>query len=340
MKNANVIRALIDAPWAIMPDKLRAICGVVANHTAGIAAVSDTLAAARSPVRRRQGAVAVLPVYGTVAQRMNLLMAYSGGTSTEKLSRDFAQALADDSVGSIVLEIDSPGGTVYGVEEIAAEIRAARGRKPIVAMVNSLAASAAYWIASQADEIVVTPSGEVGSIGVYAVHVDESKALEDAGFDVTLVTAGRRKVEGNPYEPLTEEALEGIQGRVNDYYRRFVSGVAAGRDVSASTVRSGFGEGAVVGSDDAVNRGMADRVGTMAETITRLTRPGAEVRTIGRRATATDAAPCASIPAPDPDPEPKPDVEPDTVPDEPQKSQANEQERESRNRRRRRLTAV
>ena len=156
-----------------------------------------------------------------------------------------------------------------GVEELSAEIFQARGQKPITAVANSLAASAAYWIATAADELVVTPSGEVGSIGVFAAHEDVSGMLEQAGVKVNLVSAGRYKTEGNPFEPLTEEARASIQGRVDEYYEQFVSAVARNRGVKRSEVRNGFGEGRVVGAKQAVSLGMADRVGTLDETINR-----------------------------------------------------------------------
>ncbi|MCC7371633.1 MAG: S49 family peptidase, partial [Chloroflexi bacterium] len=131
-------------------------------------------------------------------------------------------------------------------------------------------ASAAYWIASSADEIVVTPSGEVGSIGVFTAHEDISAALEAEGVTVTLISAGKYKTEGNPFEPLSEEARGAIQARVDDYYSMFVRAVARGRGVKPADVRGGFGQGRVVGADEAVRLGMADRVGTMAQTVERL----------------------------------------------------------------------
>ena len=277
-RNTAVIRAVFDSPWAIIPEKLTAICEVVTKHADGLQAAREYIAAARSPVKRQNGSIAVIPIYGTIAQRMNLMSAFSGGTSTEKLAKSFREAMAYESVGSIVLDIDSPGGSVYGVDELAAEIRAARGRKPIVAVANSLAASAAYYIASQADEIVVTPSGEIGSIGVYAVHADESQAWEEAGVRWSFISAGKFKTEGNHLEPLGDDARAHMQSRVNDYYDAFIDAVAQGRGVKASAVRKGFGEGRVVGAKQAVALGMADRVATLDETITRLSGKGATVR--------------------------------------------------------------
>jgi len=172
----------------------------------------------------------------------------------------------------VVLDVDSPGGAVNGVEELADEMLRARGQKPVVAVANTLAASAAYWIATAADEVVVTPSGEVGSIGVFAVHEDFSAALEAAGIRVSLVSAGKYKMEGNPYEPLGDEGRAALQERVDDYYGMFVGAVARGRGVAAKDVREGFGQGRLVGARQAVELGMADRVATLDETLDRVAR--------------------------------------------------------------------
>ncbi|NJN53292.1 MAG: S49 family peptidase [Anaerolineae bacterium] len=182
----------------------------------------------------------------------------SGAVSVQKFTAQFRAALRDPDIASIVIDVDSPGGQVGGVEELAAEIFDARGQKPITAVVNTLAASAAYWIASAADEIVISPSGQAGSIGVFLIHEDMSAALAAAGETVTLISAGKYKVEGNPFEPLTEEARGAMQEMVNEYYGMFTKAVARNRGVKVADVRNGFGEGRVVGAGQAVALGMAD----------------------------------------------------------------------------------
>lgn len=223
--------------------------------------------------------IAVIGIRGVIAQHVRQVDDISGpgGTSTERVSLSLRAALDDPAVKAIVLDVDSPGGNTHGVQELAAEIFAARGRKPIIAQVNSTAASAAYWLASQADEIVVTPGGEVGSIGVYGVHKDVSVAAEKQGLKVTFISAGPYKVEGNPFEPLSAEAQAYGQTLVDATYDTFVGDVARGRAVKAAAVRGGFGQGRVVLAKDAVREGMADRVGTMDETLRRVAKmkPGA-----------------------------------------------------------------
>lgn len=237
-----------------------------------------------APVRR-VGTIAVLPIAGVIAHRISSVNQLSGpgGTSTEGLGQQFDAVIADPDVVAVVFDVDSPGGSVFGVQELADKIHAARGTKPIVAVSNALAASAGYWLASAADEVVVTPSGEVGSIGVYGLHQDVSRAADAAGYTHTFISAGRYKVEGNSFEPLGDEARAAMQGRVDDYYRAFTSAVARGRGVSAVDVRNGFGEGRVVGAQQAVKLGMADRVATLDETIARLANPRSRAH-VGQRA--------------------------------------------------------
>jgi len=285
----HVMALVREQPWAILPAKLAAITDLLRFRAEGGRLTAEEIgarigAAAERPNPARAGAVAVIPVYGTIVQRADLFTEMSGGTSTERVSALFSQAMGDPCVGSIVLRIDSPGGGVYGVAELADQILKARGRKTIVAVADSMAASAAYWIASAADEIVVTPGGEVGSIGVFAAHEDVSRYLDAEGVTVSLISAGKYKTEGSPFEPLSDEARAAMQSRVNDYYWLFVRAVAKGRGVSVDDVRGGFGEGRVVGAQQAVKLGMADRVDTYDATVGRLARGGA--RPSGQRADA------------------------------------------------------
>lgn len=273
-RDVHILQAIQDGAWAILPEKLAAIVDLIEAHANAPALHEGNFAARPARGVMQSGAVAVLPLFGSIFQRANMLTEFSGGTSTQAFAGQLRQALGDESIGSILIDVDSPGGNVFGVPELADEIFRARGRKPIVAIANSLAASAAYWLASQADEFVVTPSGEVGSIGVLAIHRDFSEQEKQLGLKTTIVSAGKFKTEGNPSEPLGDEARAAIQARVEDYYGMFAKAVARGRGVSAGTVRKGFGEGRLVGAQQAVSEGMADRVATFEETVSRLSRSG------------------------------------------------------------------
>ena len=277
----RILQAVTQTPWAILPSKLVVIRDLLAIRASGqrlsdeeIAAEmngQEVKAARGDALYEQRGDTAVLPLVGTIIPRMSFFRESSGAVSVQRFTTAFRAAMKEPDISSVIIEVDSPGGQVDAVEELSTEIFKARGTKPITAVVNTMAASAAYWIATAADEVVVTPSGEVGSIGVFAMHQDVSEMAAMKGVKVSLISAGKYKVEGNPFEPLTEEAREAIQKRVDEYYGMFVSAVARNRGVSRSTVRGGhYGEGRMVGAKEAVASGMADRVGTLDETISKL----------------------------------------------------------------------
>ena len=285
MNHQLLVAEYLATPWALMPERLSAVTAVIARWSGDSRAseeVMNSVATDRS-VReaRRQssasnsgGGIAVLPFYGIVTQRGNMVDDVSGpGTaSTQQFSNMLRAALQDETVSQILIDIDSPGGSVYGVAELADEIVNARSHKPIVAIANSLAASAAYWIGCSASELYVTPGGEVGSIGVWQAHQDYSKAMDDAGVKTTLISAGKFKVEGNPYAPLDEEAQGFMQSRVDDYYAAFTKAVAKGRGVPISQVRDGMGQGRVLGADAALASSMVDGIATFDDVVKKMRR--------------------------------------------------------------------
>ena len=284
-----------ETPWAIQPQKLDAIVEVLALRSQGVR-FSDEEAAARIGALRLgagqgKGAsgIAVLPIHGTITQRPSVFSEASGGTSTMQVAQALREAVADQSIAGILLDVDSPGGTVNGVPELAAEIRTARHKKPVVAVANTLAASAAYWLASAAQELWVSPSAEVGSIGVFAIHEDWSSFYDAAGIEHTLIKAGKFKAEGVDFAPLSDEAKAAVQAQVDEFYRMFVSAVGKYRDVGVDTVREGFGQGRTVMARHAVEERMADTVGTFEDALSRVAQLAAE------KATAKVAASVAPI---------------------------------------------
>lgn len=273
MRYLNILLNCAAEPWAMQRDKLMEIAAFIKYKARGGDVAAEEIARitqkAENQVAKSQGDIGILPVFGVLSQRMNMMAEMSGGTSTELLGQQFRAMLADPSVKAIVMDFHSPGGTTFGMEELAAEIHASRGTKPIIAQVNSMAASAAYWLAAQADEIVVTPGGKAGSIGVYSVHEDISKFLESEGVKVTMISAGANKTLGNEFEPLSNDARATIQKSVDEANNMFVRAVARGRGVSLATVNDQFGQGLMFGATELVSRGMADKVGTMADTLER-----------------------------------------------------------------------
>ena len=283
MNKQLLLSEFLTTPWAMMPERLQAMSGILTRWSAGEPASEETRFQVNTDrvlrdTRKQMAAastgtgIAVLPLYGVVTQRGNMVDDISGpgSTSTQQFTSVLRQMLADDTVGQILIDIDSPGGSVYGVSELASEIVKARAQKPVIAVANSLAASAAYWIGCSASEFYVTPGGEVGSIGVWQAHFDYSKALEEEGVKPTLISAGKFKVEGNPYVPLDKQAQAFMQSRVDDYYNAFIEAVAQGRGVSASEVRSGMGEGRVLGADAALAAGMVDGIATFDDVLAKM----------------------------------------------------------------------
>lgn len=180
--------------------------------------------------------------------------------STRLLAATVTNLANDPEVGTIVLDISSPGGAVTGTAEAGDAIFAARERKKVVTIVNPLAASAAYWIASQASQIIAIPSADVGSIGVFMMHADCSGLMEQVGVKPTFIFAGEHKIEGNPYEPLADEARANWQEEVDTIYSEFLKAVARGRGVSVDEVREKFGKGRTLMAPAAKKVGMIDAI--------------------------------------------------------------------------------
>lgn len=266
------------APLALHPSALARIVAVARADGPVVREVEASVEARRgaSSMVVASGGVAVLPLKGVITPAGSFLsMLFGDGAAGLRGFRlGLREALGSEDVSAIVLDVDSPGGLVDLVTETAAEVRAARAQKPVVAVANTFAASAAYWIASQADELVVTPSGDVGSIGVYTAHEDWSGFEAQLGVVTTLVSAGRFKVEGNPYAPLDDQARAAMQETIDEVYSTFVEDVAAGRGATAQAVRDGYGEGRVLPAARAVAAGLADEVATLEATVARMARGG------------------------------------------------------------------
>jgi signal peptide peptidase SppA len=296
----HLLAFCLSTPWALRPETMAAYAALLAGRAelpafvevpllperrarakADIRAMEDDgweppppepYAAIRSSTAGAGGAIAVIPVRGTIVQRAEMLDMCEGGTSTEDISRAVNMALADNTVSQILLHIHSPGGSVYGVQELGNELRAARKEKPIVAVADSLAASAAYWIGCSAGEFYMTPGGEVGSIGVWSAHQNLAEALKAKGIEIKLISAGKFKTEGHPYGPLPDEAAAFMQSRVDDYYTAFTEAVAKGRNVPIAQVRDGMGQGRVLGADAAMAEKMVDGVMTFGDVVKKMQR--------------------------------------------------------------------
>lgn len=260
----NFVRAVAREPWALLPEYLAELTTAAARLIAGEMSESDLEALLARPGAQqspKQGYIAVIPVQGILYKRG------FWNPGTDEIAAAVKAATADPSIQGIILNIDSPGGSVYGTSELGDAVFAARQAKPTWAVANALAASAAYWVGSQADRFYATTSGDVGSIGVWMAHADLSKALADVGITVTLISAGKYKTEGNPFQPLSDEAKAAFQASVAESYDQFLAAVARGRGVTVDQVRTGMGEGRVVSAARGIELGMIDGVATLDQAI-------------------------------------------------------------------------
>ncbi len=262
-----VIKAVFDHRWAILPGYLETILQVV-NRQGGLEAALAGRKAYEdrapslppAPPGLTGDQLAVIPIIGPIFPRATLFSSISGGTSISRLTAGLKAALEDPTVAGIVLSIDSPGGEVTGVSEFAQAVYDARGKKPITAYVQGMAASAAYWIASAADEIVLADVGEVGSIGVVAAYSDDKEAQKKRGV-VTHEIVSSQSPHKRP-DVSTEAGRAQVQEVVDAIAAVFVATVARNRKVSEGMVLETFGQGALFVGQKAVGRKMADRVGT------------------------------------------------------------------------------
>lgn len=264
---------VLTSPWAIVPEKLFEIQEIYSTHLRGDKTNFDFV---KARINEHSGPIddtavftiindtAIIPIQGIIAKRMNLLTQISGGVSAQLVGRDIKEVLANDTIKSILLDIDSPGGTIDGTQELADIIFAGRGQKPIVAYSDGMIASAAYWIGSAADRIYI--SGDtvtVGSIGVVASHVDYSRYEEKIGIKTTEIYAGKYKRIASQYQPLSEEGRQTIQDQVDFLYTVFVNEVAKQRSVSAGKVLENMADGKIFIGNQAIGAGLVDDMATL-----------------------------------------------------------------------------
>lgn len=294
-KLIRLAERVLNRPLMILPEKLALIAqvldgriGIDASDLKDIEAsdllrngpdasrfVGSNLAAdgkARKPYRV-DGSTAIIPVLGSLVNRGAWIGSnMSGMTSYEGIAFQLEQAAADSDVKSIILDMDSPGGEAVGAFEIADKVRSVAKLKNVTAVVNGMAASAAYAIASAASQIIATPSGVSGSIGVVLMHADYSIALHQQGVKPTFIHAGAHKVDGNPYEPLSESVKADLQAEVDQFYSLFVSSVAKGRkgrmtekSIRGTEARTYIGQAAL-------DAGLVDAIGSFETVLADLSR--------------------------------------------------------------------
>lgn len=266
---------IMAAAWAITAQGLEGFAGAI-EEVAGRGEVAAAMARserfARSPRARAGTRVAILSIKGPILrgrERPFLSMWGIEHTGQEDVRDGLRAAVEDPSVEAIMLDVDSPGGIAQGLERLASELRAAGEVKPLHAYVSGQATSAAYYLASQASSITAEPDATVGSIGVYSVAVDSSKAAEKRGVSVHVIRSGPHKGMGIPGAPITDEQLAMHQRLIDGLARGFVEAVADGRGMSSTQVRT-LATGAHWIAREGLDLGLVDRVGSLDDALTHL----------------------------------------------------------------------
>lgn len=241
MKLPHIIRKVYNEPWCITPAQHRSIQRVLEAHLAGEkAAVSiptpedpeDMI-----PEDYSSGGVRVIPIHGIIGKHMSALEMMCGGCSLDAVEAMVQDAKSDPLVTSVLFDVNSPGGTVTGVPELADQIEQLASEKPTIAYTDSECCSAAYWLASQCRGVYSSHSATIGSVGVYIALLDESRALENEGIKVNAIHAGKWKLAGAPFKPLTDEERAMFQAGVDKTHAQFISAVTRNRMISGDNLQ-------------------------------------------------------------------------------------------------------
>lgn len=280
--------------WAIQESALQGFAEMLKTMDLKLHMQSEQVAAVAASGGKidamKSDSVAVLNLTGSLMKQASSM---SSGTSTLRARQAIRSLTNDPEIGAIVLRIDSPGGTVAGTEELAADISAANAKKPVFAFIEDLGASAAYWLASQAREISANATALVGSIGTYGVVQDMSALAAKEGVKVHVVRAGAYKGSGVPGTEITQEQLAEMQRTVNSLNAHFLNGVASGRNMAIERVQS-LADGRVHIASEAKSLGLIDLVSTLDETISRA-QLAARAGTKTRKPMAAAGSPITSL---------------------------------------------
>lgn len=275
---AHIADRAINRPLLITPDKAAVVMSVLAGR---VKIDASDLAPQASrfigenfdrddngrpvkslPYARTADGVAIVSITGSLVNRGAWVGAYSGLTSYEGIQHQLRSAKADPKTKAVIVDLSSPGGEAVGAFETAQAVRELAAVKRTVAIVNGMAASAAYAIASGASEIVTTETGVSGSIGVVLLHADYSEHLAEEGIKPTLIFAGAHKVDANPFQPLQDGVKADLQAEVDAFYGLFLKTVALGRGTRLNVIAARKTEARTFIGEGAVSVGLADRVGT------------------------------------------------------------------------------
>ena len=263
MRYTHILHALYEEPWLISPEMHCQLCDIVKSHISGLAHTHQGRAddyaekSGKAPDIKVVAGIAVVSLVGVIGKRVGMMERSSGVMDVDDFTDALQMALDRDDVKGILIDVNSPGGTITGVPEAADMVVEASAIKPIVAFTDSLMASAAYWIGVGSEAIVATQSASVGSIGVFSAILDNSKAFELAGLKQELFKEGNLKAMGMQGISLTDEQREHIQSRVTAIYEWFTSAVIDSR----VKVGEGSMQGQTFRGQEALQMNLIDQVG-------------------------------------------------------------------------------
>lgn len=277
---------VMNNPWAVTPEKFAQIQEVYQRHINGEQLTSKEIEAKigvflpkddDAPPFEIIDGVAVIPIEGVIAKKMNMFTRISGGVSTELIGQDIQDAVNNPEVNAIILKIDSPGGTVDGTQELANLIFEARDQKPIVAFSDGMMASAAVWIGTAAHQVIIAgPTVAVGSIGVVATHTDISRAEEMRGIKTTEITSSKLKRATSSLKPLSESGEQVLSERVNAIHEIFVGDIAKFRGRTIEDVQTNMADGRMFMGQDAIDRGLVDSMMSLTELLGKFSQTNAQ----------------------------------------------------------------
>lgn len=293
---SRIISKVTTTPWMMMPGSLKMMLEILDAHLTGNITEEEIRLRMQSAQQRegsseltRSGAIAVIPLHGPIFPKANMMTEMSGATSLEQWNSQFRQLVADESIGTIIIDADSPGGSSELIPETGAMIRSAREIKPVYAISNTMAASAAYGIVANASKVFASPSALTGAVGTYMVHTDDSELMQKIGVKETVIKAGRFKaVEIESLTPESKAYFEELVGDINDV---FLNSIAQGRGVDVEHVRQTYGEGKVFASSRALELGMIDEIATFEDVVNQSVEGGMsprQTRPVGRQSYDAD----------------------------------------------------
>jgi len=278
-KFSHLASLVFNQPLLITQDYAETVAVVLSDRLGldveGLQIKSD--AKDQRPSTTVRGGIKVIPIIGSMSHRATGIEAMSGMTSYASLQKQFEEAFNDPNVASILMDIDSPGGSVAGAFDFRDYLMDNKGRKPVYALARDNMCSAAYLIGSTADKLYTTQTGRVGSIGVVAMHTDASEKVKKDGIKPTFIQAGKYKTAGNPYEKLEGEHLEYLQESVNQSYEMFIDAVAEARGMDKKAIRAT--EARVYGGKKAVEIGLADGIRTYESVLKEMSAPNFTTKT-------------------------------------------------------------